>query len=54
MLGRAVYLGLLLIGSVALHPRIADALSSRNPFRVADVANPDGPDVMQPRELPGV
>lgn len=47
MLRRAVCLGLLLIGIAATHPQIADALSSRNPFRVADVPNPDGPDVMQ-------
>jgi hypothetical protein len=47
MVGRVLLLGLLLIGIVAAHPPIADALSSRNPFRVADVPNPDGPDVMQ-------
>lgn len=47
MLRRAVCLGLLLIGIAAAYPQIADALSSRNPFRVADVPNPDGPDVRQ-------
>jgi hypothetical protein len=47
MFRRVVFLGFLLIGVVAAHPQIADALSSRNPFRVADVPNPDGPDVMQ-------
>lgn len=47
MIRRAFLPGLLLIGIIAAHPQVADALSSRNPFRVADVPNPDGPDVMQ-------
>ncbi len=47
MLRRTILFAALLIGVFIAHSQIADALSSRNPFRVPDVAAPDGPDIIQ-------
>jgi hypothetical protein len=47
MFKRAILFAALLIGVVTAHSHFADALSSRNPFRVPDVAAPDGPDIQQ-------
>ena len=45
MLKRAILFALLFVGVVVAHSQFADALSSRNPFRVPDVTAPDGPDI---------
>jgi len=47
MFRRTVLFAVLLIGVFVAQSHIADALSTRNPFRVPDVAAPDGPDIQQ-------
>ena len=47
MFRRAILFVVLLIGVIAAHSPFADALSTRNPFGVPDVAAPDGADVLQ-------
>lgn len=47
MVRRAILFAVLLIGTFVVHSQGAGALNSRNPFRVPDVAAPDGPDIQQ-------